>query len=205
MPPFRDDDQHRLAEDRIEALRPPPITLRASRVHRHQEHLVAMVRNDGKEQKLARLAPADSSDPEAGGFTVQWLVTPRHHHELVWLKAVKRSLDFLLVTQGEPLPWAYLCHHTTTAANVCAAESGGVHWRLVGSSANGRLSPVCSCWARTRRMPPRCSRFAMGRAMCRCVPRHGRDGAKVRVGPRPSHRRPALLPAILDRAFQGEL
>ncbi len=106
-------------------LRKPPEIIVAP-VAEDREHLRAMVKRSGKPRLLARLAPEVPSDPTPFRFLLEWLVGDH-----TWREQVHASLEVLIIDKQEPVPWAYLCHHTTTAANLYSGEDGGVFWEWV--------------------------------------------------------------------------
>ncbi len=109
----------------------PKITVRPGRVLKRGEHLLARVKQDGRWYDVARLAPAKADNPEEGTFVLQYLGAPRHWAEDERHRQVEEWIRFYLIELADPTPWAYLCHHTSTASNFYAGESGDTHWTLV--------------------------------------------------------------------------
>ena len=68
---------------------------------------------------IARLAPAG-----AHAFTVQFLVDKLGHATAV--AAVTKELNFFLIENREPNPWAYARYHCNTGSNLYSS----VHWEL---------------------------------------------------------------------------
>ncbi len=69
---------------------------------------------------IARVAPAG-----AHAFTVEFIVDELGHAAA--FAAVTKELNFYLIENGEPNPWAYARYHCKTAANLYSS----VHWELV--------------------------------------------------------------------------
>lgn len=93
-----------------------------------REYLVASISRKAGSLAVARLAPWDPANPEQGRFVLDWIIGDSDPAALEQRASVTDSLDFLLIRKGEPKPWAYLCHHCTTASNLYARESGDVWW-----------------------------------------------------------------------------
>lgn len=109
----------------------PKITVRLGHVLKRGEHLLARVKQDGRWDDVARLAPAKADRPEEGTFVLQYLVARRRVGEDERNQKVEESIRFYLIELADLTPWAYLCHHTTTTANVYNGESGEAHWTLI--------------------------------------------------------------------------
>lgn len=109
----------------------PTIIVRFGRVLKRGEHLLARVKEDGRWYDVARLAPAKADRPEDGTFVLQYLVAPRTVGEGERNRKVEESICFYLIELADLSPWAYLCHHTTTTANVYNGESGEARWTLI--------------------------------------------------------------------------
>ncbi len=95
------------------------------------EHLRAEVKRRGRQVLLARITPEVPADPKCARFLLDWLVGEQTLADRDLREEVRTSLEFLIVEKQEPAPWAYVCHHAASAANVYTGEDGGVFWEWV--------------------------------------------------------------------------
>ena len=95
-----------------------------------REYLLASVTAKDGQFDIARLAPADQTNPEQGRFVLDWIIGDTGFVDRELRIGMTDSLELLLLRKGEPKPWAYLCHHCTTASNLYSRESGDVWWSV---------------------------------------------------------------------------
>lgn len=95
------------------------------------EHLRAVAIRRGRPVLLARLAPEVPADLQCARFLLEWLIGDGAAADRKLREEVLASLAFLLIEKQEAAPWAYLCHHAASAANLYSGENGGVFWEWV--------------------------------------------------------------------------
>lgn len=77
---------------------------------------------------LARLAPQDPANPEAGLYLLEWLIPPGHLKAEQWTKEVMDRVSSMFTGAGERQPWGYLLYHCGTTGNAYSSMNDGVYF-----------------------------------------------------------------------------
>lgn len=98
-------------------------TWRQGSVSDASEHMLLLYGDAGRLRPEQFIPAARVSPPQAGTFTVQFLVGEDQPAAEV-LASVRQDLDFLLLEEHAPDRWGYARYHCTTASNWYSR----VHW-----------------------------------------------------------------------------
>jgi hypothetical protein len=99
----------------------PDVILMRGRVDTKAEHVAVCA---GR-RVLARLAPKDPRQPEAGLYLLEWRVPPGHRKSGKWTLEVEGEISCMFTGKGETSPWGYLLYHCGTTGNACGCLNGG--------------------------------------------------------------------------------
>ena len=77
---------------------------------------------------LARLAPKDPRQPEAGWYLLEWRVPQNHRKAQQWTSAVEAQIGWMFSGKGEEKPWGYLLYHCGTTGNAYSCLNGGTYF-----------------------------------------------------------------------------
>ena len=141
------------AEARTEARGVPKWDWREGMVDVRGEHIELRYGDAAKSAYKQWLPIALIGKPADQVFPVLWLMSPDNPSHEEMIASARKELDFYLVENREPDPWAYAKYHCNTAANMYS----DVHWSYFpdGNRGQRHSSMVMNMETNAQPKPPR--------------------------------------------------